>query len=144
MKLSKKGLYTLDAIFWLFAGVKVLTVANGAWQQMQRDNQGIELWFVLLALATLFVFRYVIFRSAARKNIAYVQSLAEGKHYFFHCMRPVAWIIMAFMITLGISLRYSGLVPMNIITSFYTGLGVALAATSIEYITLIFGKTSSK
>lgn len=140
MKLTKKGLFTLDAIFWLFAGFKVLAIANSAWQQMQNDNQGIKLSFIFLTLGTMFVFRYVIFRSAARKNISYIYNLPEGKHYFFHCMRPVAWFIMAFMITLGLCLRYSGLIPMDIIASFYTGLGVALGSTSIEYISLIFKK----
>lgn len=144
MKLSKKGLYITDAIFWLFAGIKVVGIAHGAWVQMQEANAKPELWFILLTLGTMFIFRYLIFRSAARKNIAYVEGLPEGKHYFFHCMRPVSWIIMVCMITLGLTLRYSGLVPVNIIASFYLGLGVALAGASTEYITLIFGKPSRK
>jgi len=44
------------------------------------------------------------------------------------------WIIMAFMITLGVSIRRYGLMPLWFIALFYTGLSSALVLTGIRFL----------
>ena len=50
-------------------------------------------------------------------------------------MMPVrSYLIMAFMIGLGVALRQFSLVPEVFIGSFYTGLGGALAMAGLVYL----------
>lgn len=44
------------------------------------------------------------------------------------------WIIMAFMITLGVSIRRYELMPLWFIAPFYTGLSSALVLTGIRFL----------
>ena len=46
------------------------------------------------------------------------------------------WLVMAFMIALGITIRTAHLLPENFIAVFYTGLSLALMATGGRFILL--------
>lgn len=46
------------------------------------------------------------------------------------------WLVMAFMIALGITIRTARLLPESFIAVFYTGLSLALMATGGRFILL--------
>ncbi len=122
ISISQRGLYTLAIALWLFAGGKVLAIAFVAWRAIDPS------WLVYAWMVGAFVFfSLLVFPRAVPPNVAYVQALGGGaKHPLYRCFKPTTWGIMAFMMTLGITLRLSSWVSDEFIAGFYTGLGVSL------------------
>lgn len=58
----------------------------------------------------------------------------EKKELSFSFFDVQGWIVMAFMITIGILSRLFHLLPESFIAVFYTGLSLALIGTGIRFI----------
>jgi hypothetical protein len=58
----------------------------------------------------------------------------EERQNFFRFFDAKSYLIMAFMMTLGIGLRVSGLVPNTFIAFFYTGLGASLLTAGVLFL----------
>lgn len=123
INISRRGLYGLATTLWLFAGAKVLVIAYTGWRAIEHSQW---LPYVWLGVSLMF-FSLLVFPRAVPPNVIYIESLgAESRHPFYRCFKPTTWGIMAFMMTLGITLRHSGLVTDEFVAGFYTGLGVSL------------------
>lgn len=122
IKISQRGLYILAIVLWLFAGTKVLAIAYTGWKAIDPN------WITYMWMGVSFVFfSLLVFPRAVPPNVAYVGALSvEHRHPFYKCFKPTTWGIMAFMMTLGITLRLSGWVTDDFVAGFYTGLGVSL------------------
>jgi len=122
-------LYLLDGIIWTGAGINILRIGIGTWAD------GAFRWYfaALPAIAILAAFS-AMFRSIVRKNIARIDSMEEDRIFFWRMMPPRSWVILAFMMSLGIFLRSSGLASDFFIAFFYCGLGTALLCSGINYI----------
>ena len=87
----------------------------------------------LLWLAASFAFfALFIFPRVSRRNLDYVAGLEAP--YLWQCFSPRSWLIMAFMIALGVSIRSLGLAPDSFIAGFYCGLGSALLLAALPYL----------
>ena len=58
----------------------------------------------------------------------------EDKRPFWNFFDAKSYLIMVFMMSMGIGLRASGKIPDFFIAFFYTGLGLALALAGIIFI----------
>ena len=67
------------------------------------------------------------------KHINRILSYKEEKYFAYRFFDLKAYCIMGFMMTGGIWLRYSNLVPMLLIAVFYTGMGLALAVAGVIF-----------
>lgn len=120
---SQRDLYGLAIVLWLLAGFKVLAIAYTGWQVIDSSQWVPYVW---VGVALVF-FSLLVFPRAVPPNVAYIEALGtERKHPFYRCFKPTTWGIMAFMMTLGITLRHSGWVTDEFVAGFYTGLGVSL------------------
>ena len=68
------------------------------------------------------------------KNVRRIRTIDEGKRRVWHMMPLRSYLIMAFMITLGVLLRRCPAIAPSFIASFYVGLGSALMLTGAIYI----------
>ena len=129
---SKKLLIIAGAV-WAIAGINVLIVGARAFTQITGA------WWVWLllaigAVAVFAVFHLRIFTPYAGKRTNRIASIEADKSPLWHFLDKKGYIIMAFMIALGASLRLSGLVPDWFIAFFYVGLGAALTACGINMV----------
>lgn len=68
------------------------------------------------------------------KNVQRIRNIEVANRRVWDIMPVKSYIIMAFMITLGVLLRKCSAVSPSFIASFYVGLGSALMLAGIIYI----------
>lgn len=113
-------------VLWLLSGIKVLAIAVEAGQA--GFGVSAYVWFGV----SLVFFSGLVFPRAVQKNIDYIRRKSISPIYL--CYRPATWLLMLFMITLGLSLRGFELVSKDFIAGFYSGLGLSLVACVRFYI----------
>ena len=104
--MTHRQLYGLAALLWLIAGVNVLRIGLVNWPSETNILVSI-LWLI----GSLAFFAGFIFPSVVKRNLTALGQRAEGTLRWYQCFTPSSWIIMAGMITLGITLRALDLTP---------------------------------
>lgn len=127
LKTSRLWRAVFASLLWLISGSKVLGIAFGAWSQ--TNHYSVYIWLI----GAWIFFHILIFPPVVKRNLAYLME-RKALHPIYLCFRPATWLIMLFMMTLGIGLRYSGWVSDNFIAGFYTGLGIALLGCMRYYL----------
>lgn len=116
-------------IVWTVAGVNILRIGIDCWVQVSGG-------FVLMllgAVAVFAAFHYMVFSRMFHKHQRRISQKGDSNCLmdFFDAR---GWIIMAFMITLGVTIRRYELMPLWFISPFYTGLSSALVLTGIRFL----------
>lgn len=128
MKPSYRHAYRTAALLWIIAGGNVLRLGVLSWLRYEGSLVAPLLWLV----ASFAFFALFIFPRVSRRNLDYVAGLEAP--YLWQCFSPRSWLIMAFMIALGVSIRSLGLAPDSFISGFYCGLGSALLLAALPYL----------
>lgn len=127
MRVKKGTLLLLACIVWSIAGFNVLRIGIISYPPfMQLIN------FLLSALVFV-IFQKFIFGKLVNKHTDRIQGYGEERHFFLSFFDVKSFIIMAVMITGGISIRSLGLAPGRFIAVFYTGLGGSLFMAGILF-----------
>lgn len=127
MKVSKKSLVLWSAIVWMIAGFNVLKIGINVYgEYLSVLNFG-------LSVIVFLIFWNMIFKKMVDKNIIRIKSLPHEEYNFWNFFDLKSFLIMAFMMSMGISLRVYNLVPDVFIAVFYSGLGAALALAGVKY-----------
>ena len=128
MKPSHRHAYRTAALLWIIAGGNVLRLGVLSWLRYEGSLVAPLLWLT----ASFAFFALFIFPRVSRRNLDYVAGLEAP--YLWQCFSPRSWLIMAFMIALGVSIRSLGLAPDSFIAGFYCGLGSALLLAALPYL----------
>lgn len=135
-----KHLLLIDGIIWLVAGLNVVKLGIQAWLTLDSTT----IWIVVGCLLTLVAFA-IMFVRMVFKNTKRIRLIPTSERKVWNCMSLRSFLIMAFMIALGITLRHSPLVPRAFIASFYVGLGTALSIAGVIYLALpLFGRNEAR
>ena len=127
-KVSKRTLLLIAGIVWLAAG------GNIAWLGIQAFAQINMSYVWAIILGAVVVFNMKIFSKMVGKHSNRITAYKDDKIGFWRFFDASGYIMMAIMMSGGISLRASGLVPMWFIAFFYTGLGIALALSGVSFL----------
>ncbi|MCR5003283.1 MAG: hypothetical protein K5984_02845 [Bacteroidales bacterium] len=126
----RKLLFFLNGIIW---GVPAITIPKtGILAWMSLDNTSPILIGVLAVL--IFTGFHFMFTAIVTKNIRRIKELPEEKVNIPNMMPLRTWIVLVFMIGLGITLKKTGIAPVFFTAFFYCGLGFALAEAAIRYL----------
>ena len=128
MKVNKKTLILIAGIVWAIAGFNIVRIGLVAYQG------NFTWWRALLSVAVYAVFQIFIFGKMVKKHTDRILQYEDERQNFFRFFDTKSYLIMAFMMTMGISLRVFGLVPNGFIAYFYTGLGASLLTAGILFI----------
>jgi hypothetical protein len=127
-KVNNRQLLLLAGMVWIVAGANILRIGILTWL---TDSQ---YWLFKAGEATIvfLIFFNLIFRRLYIKHSDRISKKANNNHLlsFFDLK---GWIIMLFMITLGVTVRKFQLLPNSFISVFYTGLSTALIITGILF-----------
>lgn len=121
---TKEVLLGIAGLVWCAAGFNIVRIG----MQAYAEQSGALLVAGLLvgSVAVFLVFWTRIFSKLLGKHTDRIVGYGDQRQPFWRFFDRQAFIIMAVMMTMGISLRAFSLVPSWFIASFYTGLGVAL------------------
>lgn len=131
--MKETTLSTLNGIIWLVAGVSVVRIGVLTWAALDATN----FWILAGCVLTLAAFS-AMFIKMVFKNVRRIRQIPPDRRKLWHCMPLKSFLIMVFMIALGITLRNLPQVSREFIAFFYVGLGTALSLAGVAYMSYIF------
>ncbi len=129
-KVSKRSLILIAGLVWCIAGYNILAI--GFSNLIMSWNVTIVHIVVSIVIFLLF-FKFVFYRMVG-KHTRRIKNYQDEKIIVFKFFDTKSYMIMAFMITFGILLRNSKLLPPLCLGTFYVGLGSALAGAGITFL----------
>ena len=129
---GNRTLLGIAGVVWLAAGVNILRIGLTAVPAAIGGGIWRIVLLVLLAEAIFLAF-HLMFSRIVVKHTARIRSY-ETKQPFWRFFDGKSWLLMAFMMTLGITLRRIGHLPEFFFAFFYTGLGTALSVAGIRFL----------
>lgn len=155
MRVPKAWLLVANGLIWGAAGVNILRLGIAALHRCVAASPdgglaaadvvpvgnigasgiayGSLLLALLLAMAVFLAFHFM-FTSIVRKNRSRIRECSADRMPLWQMMPLKSWLVLAFMMSLGISLKLTGLASDFFMSFFYTGLGAALAESGLRYI----------
>lgn len=126
-KVPKRALLFIASFVWGYAAVKIIIIGTRTYY-----TTDLHLWhLILISIPVYLLFYYFVFKKIIVKHTRRIVSKPNPSHCLFSFFDWKSYIIMAFMITIGISVRKFELLPLKFIAEFYIGLGLALATSAI-------------
>lgn len=128
-KVDKHTLLFIAGAVWIIAGVNILRIGILTW----LNDVHFWLFKVSEAIVIFLLFFLFVFRRLFNKHTRRISN-NKDKSCPFSFFDKRGWIMMIFMITLGIVIRKYHLLPNSFISVFYTGLSSALIITGILFL----------
>jgi hypothetical protein len=127
-RVSKPVLKFLAGFLWLGTGV-MLSVMGLKWVLDSASQHA--LYFGLGGLAASLPIHYLGFSKIVARNLDRINGI-DGKYCLFGFMSWKSYLIIAIMMTMGITLRHSA-IPKEYLSVIYIGIGTALVLSSLRY-----------
>ena len=127
MKVKKHNLLVIASIVWLFAGFNILRIG------IKTYANYLSLFNFAISVVIFLIFWSMVFYKLTVKHTDRINNYETEKQFFLNFFDLKSFIIMAFMITFGITIRSFNLLPDRFIAIFYTGLGSALFMAGILF-----------
>ena len=127
---NRQILLIIAGTVWIIAGGNILRIGIVTWMNNSHN------WMFKIGEATIvfLLFFVLIFKRLYYKHTRRIEQKKETRNCTFSFFDVKSWIIMIFMISLGITIRSFHLLPESFISVFYTGLSIALILTGILFI----------
>lgn len=122
MSVKREKLFLISAIVWLVAGGNVFRIGL-----ISYENE-VTLLHLVVSLVVFISFWWLVFKKMTLKHIKRINSYSKITS-FFNFFDKKSYIMMFFMITLGIIMRF--FMPLKCVAMFYSGLGVALFLSGV-------------
>ena len=121
--------YVIAAAIWGIPGINIAVKGFRTYMLMNPD----DLWWLMLITLAVSIFFFIIFRRVVRKYSERIASLPDSV-MIWQIFPPKGWILLVFMMGLGITLKYIPAVPMSFTASFYSGLGPMLILAALRFV----------
>lgn len=125
--IKKMNLLLLASLVWMIAGFNVLKIGIETYRGF---GQPVNL---LLSVAVFLIFWFMVFHKLTVKHTTRIMTYKEEKQLFIKFFDVKSFIIMAVMITGGVTIRRFNLLPDRFIAVFYSGLGAALFLAGVLF-----------
>ena len=129
LKIPTRYLLLVNGLLWTAIGTKITLTGAGYYGRLDS----IPWWYFALS-AIVFAGFWFMFTGVVRKYAARIMSMTEPRTSVFKTFSVQGYLIIAFMITFGITLRRIPHVPDSFIAWFYCGLGPGLLSAGIRFI----------
>ncbi len=138
-KVSHTAHITLSAILWSFFGVDMNLIAT---KWLVNFNTDLKIYLIIIGVLLGVSVAIFGFSKIVKNNIIRIKKLPRRSNIlYFQTLK--SYILIVFMVALGISMRKSGLVADYILCPMYITIGVALFVSSFVYYKQLFLKTLS-
>ena len=126
--MEKKHLYFVAGLIWGVPGI-IISIKGISAYRMQPSE---DLWWLLLITASVLAAFFMMFRRIVNRYCGRIASL-PAKVKIWQTFPARGWILIVFMMGLGIALRHIPAIPSTFIASFYSGLGPMLVFSSLRF-----------
>ena len=129
-KVRKIYLLAINGLLWTAIGTKIAVTGVGHYLTTPAE----KLWWMIPLSALVFAGFYVMFTGIVRKYAERIHRLPGPKEPIWKTFGLKGYLIIAFMISLGISLKYIPGIPEPFFAWFYLGLGAGLLSAGIRFL----------
>ncbi len=138
LKVKKKILLLIAGFVWLAAGINILRIGIASLisvlgEQDRLQSVGVLLLSVVILAGFLFMFCRIVSKHSER-----ILNYEEEKKSVFCFFDVKGYLMMGFMMALGLTLRHSNRIPVFFFAFFYTGLGTALLISGLRFAVRFF------
>lgn len=134
LKVKKPTLILLAGLVWLAAGINILRIGVQSFINcFDADNMIKYLLILAGAIVILTGFCFMFFK-IVKKHTKRILGYPEEKKSIFYFFDVKGYLLMVFMMGLGIGLRASNLMPIEFFAVFYNGLGTALCLAGVLFL----------
>ena len=129
LTVRNRTLLLLASIVWLVAGINIVRIGLEAYGagHLSLINAGLS---VVIGI----VFWTFVFGKLVSKHSDRIEAYGDERRFFLSFFDVPSFIIMAIMMTGGISIRSFSLAPEPFIAVFYTGLGASLLTAGLRFL----------
>ena len=129
LKIPTKYLLLVNGLLWTAIGTRILLIGIDYYGGLASLP-----WWYLLMSAIVFTGFWFMFTGVVRRYAGRIMAMTEPRTSIFKTFSLKGYLIIAFMITLGITLKRIPQVPDSFIAWFYSGLGPGLLSAGIRFI----------
>lgn len=124
---KKRTLLLIAGIVWFIAGFNIVRLGLLSYFLIQSH------WYTYISSVIIFILFGMMFLKMSTKHTKRIVSY-EDYRPFWHFFDLKAYIIMAFMMSMGIGFRMLGIFSNIFVAYFYSGLGSALVLAGVVFI----------
>lgn len=129
MRVGKKYLYLTAALIWGIPGILITFKGIRAYYDVPSPQIG---WLMILTGFILLMF-HRIFRQLVKRYSNHIIALPE-KNALWQTFPIRAWIMIFFMMGLGLTFKLIPFIPIQFTAFFYSGLGPMLIVSSFRFL----------
>ena len=126
---TKRFLLLEATIVWAIAG-GILLFRGSA---MLTASSGFSMLKIITCLGIGLIFFRLVFLKISRNHINRIINLQGDFHWFYEFFSRKSYLMMLGMISLGIFLRKSSIVPLSSLSLAYITMGIPLLLSSIRF-----------
>ncbi len=130
-KIPTKGLLAVNGLLWTAIGTKILVTGILSYLQL---GLMVALWWMVPLSLLVFAGFYGMFTGVVGKYSARILAMPEARTSVFKTFSLKGYLIIAFMIGLGITLKHIPGIPTSFFAWFYCGLGPGLLSAGIRFL----------
>jgi hypothetical protein len=127
---SKIVIVVLGAAVWMFAAYRILRIAI----ENIHKNASYEWLAYLIGIAGFIPFFLLVFRKVSKRYFGRIVNHKHEKPCIFAFFDLRGYIMMSFMISLGIAFHHLKVIPPQYKGIFLVSLGLSLFASSVYYL----------
>ena len=131
LPVAKRHLLLANTIVWGAPGVKILVTGIQSYMALWPSKSII--WLAIGTVAVLAGFVWMFDRIVKRYSDR-IMDFPEKKKSILAFLPVRGWILVIFMMCLGISLKFIPGIPTEFFASFYCGLGPALIVAAAQFL----------
>jgi len=129
LSVSKRVLLFEAALVWTFAGIMLLFRGDA----MLESFSGFSWSKIVACIIGGLVFFRVVFSGISRKHVNRITNLVGDHHHFYDFFNRRSYLMMLGMISMGIFLRKSMIVPPSSLALAYITMGIPLLLSSFRF-----------
>lgn len=129
-KVRKIHLLAVNGLLWTAIGTKIAVTGVVNYLKTEPGKLG---WMIPLSLLVFTGF-FMMFTGIVRKYSERIHALPGPREPIYKTFSLKGYLIIAFMITLGITLKYIPGIPLSFFAWFYLGLGAGLLSAGIRFL----------
>lgn len=129
LTVSKRILLFEAALVWTFAGGMLLFRGS----LMLGASSGFSWPKIIACILGGLLFFILIFSKISRKHVNRIKNLIGDHHLFYQFFNSRSYLMMAGMITMGVLLRKSLIIPLSSLSLAYITMGIPLLFSSFRF-----------
>ncbi|MBQ6985251.1 MAG: hypothetical protein IJQ20_10065 [Paludibacteraceae bacterium] len=130
---NREHLLLMQVLVWLAPGIVITRKGIMALLTVTETHPERVWWLVVIAVTVVVLFS-LMFNNFIKRYTARILNFPERKKSLFAFLDLHGYILITFMMCLGIALKYIPGMPVEFFAGFYPGLGLALSIAGVRYL----------